>query len=141
MFAKLKNLFSNKKKEPNPFDSNNSTRFSSTNSNQKDYNQGSHDIVEYPIILDIATNIFLVHKGARTCVGMDVLPNDITKRLSHIGKLVSRGHESILEHYNIISLITLDKSLSVDTLDYTELLSNARYCHVKVKETNKEYTL
>ena len=137
MFAKLKNMFSNKKKEPNPFDSNNSTRFSSTSSNQKDYSQDSHDIVEYPIILDIAPNIFLVHKGARTCVGMDVLPNDITKRLSHIGKLVSRGHESILEHSNIISLITFDKSLTVDTLDYTELLSNARYCHVKVKETNK----
>ena len=83
-------------------------------------------------IIDIAPNIYLVHKGARTCVGLDVLPNDITKRLNHINKLVSQGHESILEHSNIISMITITPSTTVDTTDYSELLSAARYCHIRV---------
>ena len=84
-------------------------------------------------VLYVAPNVYLVARGAKVCVGRDVVRNEeLSKRLSFIKRLTDRGHESVLEHSNIISLVEIIGN--ADITDLTELMSNMRYCHVKVRE-------
>ena len=89
-------------------------------------------------MLYVAPNVYLVARGAKVCVGRDVVRNEeLSKRLSFIKRLNDRGHESVLEHSNIISLVEIIGN--ADITDLTELMSNMRYCHVKVREFGRYY--
>lgn len=66
----------------------------------------------------------LCHKASRMCVGRDSLPTQKEKE-DHLSKLVSLGHESILEHSNIV--MTVYMSNTKDNMD--ELLAIAPHFH------------
>lgn len=128
MFNFIKKIFKSDKEEDKPLSkalSKDDNRKIIETDKEKDTVSTTHISVN---ILDIAPNVYLVHKGARTCVGMDALPNDMTKRLEYVKKIVSRGHDSVLEHSNIISMMTI--SGDINPTNYAEILANARYCHV-----------
>ena len=86
-------------------------------------------------VIDVSPNVYLVNKGARLSVGMTEL-DSYENRLKHIGKCVTRGHESILEHSNIISLIRIPKNtlcmLGYPTIfSLIEVIAHCKYLNVK----------
>ena len=88
-------------------------------------------------IIDIAPNTYLTCLGAKTCVNKPMSSNaTIHDRLNYIKKVVNKGHESILEHSNIIFMIHMSKSLGLDK-DFIELTSAMKYTNYSVKEDDK----
>ena len=88
-------------------------------------------------IIDIAPNTYLTCLGAKTCVNKPMSSNaTIHDRLNYIKKVVNKGHESILEHSNIIFMIHMSKSLGLDK-DFIELTSAMKYTNYSVKEDEK----
>ena len=65
--------------------------------------------IEYEII-GLSDASYLVSKAARICVGQDVVM-DYEKRLKHISRVVGRGHESTLEHTNLVVLLHFNDSM------------------------------
>lgn len=85
------------------------------------------------VFVDISTpNIFLTHLAARMCVGKDPLETNITtidqfqRIANHVDKYISMGHESIMEHTNVVIIFDTDE---IDE-DILELFSNMKYCNV-----------
>ena len=88
-------------------------------------------------IIDIAPNTYLTCLGAKTCVNKPMSSNaTIHDRLNYIKKVVNKGHESILEHSNIIFMIHMSKSLGLDK-DFIELTSAMKYTNYSEKEDDK----
>ena len=65
--------------------------------------------IEYEII-GLSDASYLVSKAARICVGQDVVM-DYEKRLKHISRVVGRGHESTLEHTNLVVILHFNDSM------------------------------
>ena len=87
-------------------------------------------------IIDVAPNVYLVNKAARLCIGKGELDN-YENRIKHIQKLVNRGHESVLEHSNIISLVRIPRNTLcvlgiVDVEALMECLAEAKYLNYSV---------
>ena len=107
----------------------------------KDYTITEMTSTSEPIrvkILDINPNVYLVNKAAKLSRGNDELPT-YEERLKHIQSLLKMGHESILEHSNIVALITvpvqvLDRVTCISSL--VELLAQSRYLHIATTHTN-----
>lgn len=83
--------------------------------------------------IDIAPNIYLACRGAKMCVNKPIGNGSLSDRLNYISKVIGRGHESILEHTNIIFLLKLDKNIPINK-DFIELLSSMKYSNYSVKE-------
>lgn len=95
-----------------------------------------NDKIRYQII-DIAPNTYLTCLGAKTCVNKPMSSNaTIHDRLNYIKKVVNKGHESILEHSNIVFIIHFTKTLGLDK-DFIELTSAMKYTNYVVKEDNQ----
>lgn len=65
--------------------------------------------IEYEII-GLSDASYLVSKAARICVGQDAVM-DYEKRLKHISRVVGRGHESTLEHTNLVVILHFNDSM------------------------------
>lgn len=90
-------------------------------------------------VISINPNVFLVGTAAKLSIGKKALES-YEDRLEHIQKLMKRGHESILEHSNIVSLIRipynkLGTTKVVDVvLDLIDIISKSRYLHVCIRK-------
>ena len=85
-------------------------------------------------IIHISPNVYLVSKAARLCIGKDEL-DTYENRINHIQKLMKRGHESILEHSNVVSLIRIPIKIICQTgidlvYDLMDILIESRYLHI-----------
>ena len=88
------------------------------------------------IQVSVAPNLYLVHKGARICVGREPLEGYIAQ-YKHIQKMMGFGHESILEHSNVIFILSMSKDLLRDpeiSCDLTEFLAETKYLNIRTKE-------
>ena len=65
--------------------------------------------IEYEII-GLSDASYLVSKAARICVGQEAVM-DYDARLKHISRVVGRGHESTLEHTNLVVLLHFNDSM------------------------------
>lgn len=84
----------------------------------------SYTDLKYTII-DINPNVYLCNKAARVSIGQEVLDNEAS-RLKHIQTLVNKGHESVLEHTNVIALISVPYFLSDDSQESYEVIDIKR---------------
>ena len=96
-------------------------------------------------LLDLHPNVYLVNKATRLCIGKGEL-DTYENRLKHIQKCMKRGHESVLEHSNIIGLIRINKLYVaqeglgiVDEL--MDFLSHTRFLHVVQTETTDHFCI
>lgn len=89
------------------------------------------------MVIHVNPNVYLAHKAARICIGKDVNPN-IEERMSSLENIVNvRKHESITEHTNVVVLYTIPNDHISQYCDqYTEFLSNLRYCHCISRKLN-----
>ena len=85
-------------------------------------------------IIDHTDSTYLVSTAARMSVGMDPI-EDYDKRISHLSRIIKMGHESILEHTNIIMMLHISKS-AMNTKWLAELLASCKYLDVKTTEYN-----
>ena len=90
-------------------------------------------------LLDLHPNVYLVNKATRLCIGRDEL-DTYENRLKHIQKCMKRGHESVLEHSNVVGMLRINKLyLAQEGLgmvqEITDFLTNTRYLHVVQSET------
>jgi flavin-dependent thymidylate synthase len=76
----------------------------------------------------------LVSIASRMCVGMDAI-EDYDKRIAHISKVVGRGHESVLEHTNIVLLLHISRN-AVYPISLNAFLASCKYLDVKTSETD-----
>lgn len=129
----LKNLFKSQDER--------SESWSKTGISNSD-NKKNHKIKT--MIIDIAPNIYLVHRGARVCVGKGVIEDGLTARLNHVGKLIGMGHESILEHSNIVSMISIPKEMISNgsiAEDLIEIMTNFKYCKTVSTSTSSDINI
>jgi hypothetical protein len=61
------------------------------------------------VTLHTNDHVGLVHKACRICIAKPELKT-YEEKLANIEKVMKRGHESVLEHSNIIMLLDLDSS-------------------------------
>jgi len=64
--------------------------------------------------------------AAKMCVGAPV-EEDYDKRLGHISRVISRGHESTIAHSNIIMLVLLDSAFNSKFIEIAPALKFAEY--------------
>lgn len=92
----------------------------------------SKPMIPYIEILDIAPNVYLSARAARICINKKP-PKDTKDQLKYVEKIVGMGHDSVIEHTNIIALVSIKR----DELDENllEVLANSKYLNVVVKMT------
>lgn len=66
------------------------------------------DVIESNTLL-INDHLNLVHRGARICVGLGPL-DDHEMVLKNVEKVIARGHESVLEHSNVVLFLTVSNT-------------------------------
>lgn len=87
----------------------------------------------FPVYIN--PNIYLAHRGARICIGKDAMNGDLNDKTKYVSKIISYGHESVVEHTNVIGLIILNKNEIKDKVfEIIDILNNGRYLHYSVKE-------
>lgn len=87
----------------------------------------------FPVYIN--PNIYLAHRGARICIGKDAMNGDLNDKTKYVSKIISYGHESVVEHTNVIGLIILKKNEIKDKVfEIIDILNNGRYLHYSVKE-------
>lgn len=89
-------------------------------------------------IIHIAPNLYLAHRAARVSINKPI-SEDIEARKKHIENLVKLGHESILEHTNVISMITIpENSMALlgipNMIQLLDMLSKAKYLTYAIAE-------
>lgn len=97
-------------------------------------------------------NIYLSNRGARICVGMEPIKKDndyetYISRKKYISKLSKSAHESVLEHSNLVAVISVelpqikdDKNISLDILKMeeeilthmSEMIAACRFLNIRV---------
>lgn len=84
-------------------------------------------------VIHVNPNVYLAHRGARVCVGKMPIDGTVVDRMNHLAKIVEMGHESVLEHTNVIVLFKIPKGCLADTGDcFSDFLSCLKYCNVRV---------
>ena len=66
-------------------------------------------------VVSLSDSTFLASAAARICIGLEAIDN-YADRLSHIGRVIGRGHESTIEHTNVIVVIHFSDDLMEDFL-------------------------
>ena len=83
-------------------------------------------------IIHVNPNVYLAHRGARVCVGKMPIDGTVFDRMNHLTKIVEMGHESVLEHTNVIVLFKIPQGWLGNTgHDFPELFSCLKYCNVR----------
>ena len=85
-------------------------------------------------IIDISPNIYLTCRASKICVAKTVT-GTLDERINYISKVIGRGHESVTEHTNIISLMGFNES-RVNNSDWLELLSNMKFLNTVIRNCN-----
>ena len=93
-------------------------------------------------IIDISPNLYLVHRAARVCVGKGPLQGTEAK-VAHLTKLVKLGHESILEHSNIIAHVRIPKNtlclMGFDAVvGLIDLLGKSKFLNICTNNNSEE---
>lgn len=98
-----------------------STKLNLLNTSKKDEND--KDFIE---IYHIAQNdiIELTHRAAKMCVGQPI-ETDIQKQKINVSKVMGYGHESILEHSNLVCAILFNKNNNLKNL--LEFIDGLKY--------------
>jgi len=80
-------------------------------------------------------HIDIIHDTCRLCYNGK---KEATKedKLAYIERRVKTGHESILEHSNIVIYIAIEKDVD-NLLELTEVIENCKYLNTKIKIDNK----
>lgn len=90
-------------------------------------------------IIDISPNLYLACRAAKICVGRTVKEGPIEDRINFISKMMKAGHESVIEHTNIIALLHIS---NIDNIvDWSELLSNAKFIDLSVSRNSSNILL
>jgi len=76
----------------------------------------------------------ICHDASKLCYKSKPEKTHIDK-LKYIEKKVKAGHESILEHSNIIILVTIDDS-DRNLIDFMEVMASSRHLNYKMKSEN-----
>ena len=117
MFKNLLNIFKKKK--------NQTTDINTSSDDSKEESRRPKVLIE---IIDISPNVYLTHTGARICVGKGPV-NGFNNQLNHVGKVIGMNHESVMEHTNVVILLTFeDKELSFDILEF---IGNCKFMNVR----------
>lgn len=85
-------------------------------------------------IIDISPNVYLTCRASKICVGK-LVTGTLNERLNYISKVIGKGHESVTEHTNIISVMSF-KETNVINSDWIELLSNMKFLNTVVRNIN-----
>lgn len=72
----------------------------------------------------------IVHRAARICVGAGPL-EDYDKMTKHVEKVIGSGHESVLEHSNVIMYIELPNKYIEDLLEASTVMKYLNFKTVK----------
>ena len=89
--------------------------------------------IEYEII-GLSDASYLVSKAARICVGQDAVM-DYEKRLKHISRVVGRGHESTLEHANLVIILHFNDSMMKEFIQTCGLFHFLNFHVTKIDDT------
>lgn len=84
-------------------------------------------------VIHVNPNVYLAHRGARVCVGKLPIDGSVVDRMSHLTKIVGMGHESVMEHTNVIVVFKVPQSwLDCTGESFPTFLSCLKYCNVRV---------
>ena len=96
--------------------------------------EAKYDKLEVELI-SASDSSYLVSMAARICVGMDVVEN-YEDRISHLSRILGRGHESILEHTNIVMVLHIPAHYH--NLEYNDFLQSLKYVDFKFSRTGND---
>ena len=86
-------------------------------------------------------NAYLIHRGARVCLGKGPMEN-INDIDSYLGRLARMGHESIMEHSNLIFLLKFSKESLVSNIDHIlQMMENAHFFYIHTSIIDGEYNI
>ena len=85
-------------------------------------------------VIHVNPNVYLAHRGARVCVGKMPIDGTVVDRMNHLTKIVGMGHESVMEHTNVIVVFKINEEwLNSTSAEFADLLSCLKYCNVSVR--------
>lgn len=89
-------------------------------------------------IIYVAPNTYLAQRAARICVGSDNVSTDIESRLKYIENICKTKHESVIEHTNVIFVLSIDMSeyTTEKATDLNEILCNSKYLYTSTNTYN-----
>ena len=82
-------------------------------------------------IIDVSPNLYLVHRAARICVNKPI-DNTLEERKKYIKRLAAMGHESPLEHSNIVAVVSVTREYIESLLS---ILEQAKYVNTYLSTT------
>ena len=92
-------------------------------------------------IININPNVYLAERGAKICIGKTP-KGSLNDRMQHLEKLIKIGHESILEHTNVIFLLRIPKIYIIDYgFHFVQFMSNLKYCNLSVRDKEDTYDI
>lgn len=104
---------------------------------KKEENVINNDSNIYSEIVSISDSTYLVSLASRICVGMKPV-EELNKRLEHITRVCGRGHQSVMEHTNIVVMIHFTE----DYLEQFSMLTQSfKFLNFKLKKNNDIYTV
>lgn len=87
-------------------------------------------------VVHVNPNVYLANRGARICIGKLPIEGDNEARMKYIEKVARRGHESVMEHTNAIVILSIpNHNISLYPADFADILAQAKYCNVSVRES------
>lgn len=90
--------------------------------------------IEYEII-GLSDASYLVSKAARICVGQDAVA-DYEERLKHVSRVIGRGHESTLEHTNLVVLLHFNDTMMEEFIQTCGLFHFLNFHATKTDDTH-----
>ena len=113
----------------------------------KEENESTNQTVEIKIekpevrILSVAPNVYLACRAAKLCIGKYEVNGNIYDRMKYVEKIVGMGHESILEHTNVVAaLIYNTTTFLYAPQELVEVLTNCKYLNV-IRKTDNDKTI
>jgi len=87
-------------------------------------------------VLSVSPNVYLACRAAKLCIGKKV-NGTITDRMKYIEKIVGMGHESILEHTNVVAMIIYYNPISKPE-QFSEIVANGKYLDIIPKQDGEK---
>jgi flavin-dependent thymidylate synthase len=87
-------------------------------------------------VLSVSPNVYLACRAAKLCIGKTVT-GTITDRMKYIEKIVGMGHESILEHTNVVAMIIYYNPISKPE-QFSEIIANGKYLDIIPKQDGEK---
>ena len=92
-------------------------------------------------ILDVSPNVYLACRAAKLCIGKYEVKGTIYDRMKYIEKIVGMGHESILEHTNVVAMVVYNSPI-YHPEKFSEIIANAKFLDmIPKKDGNKTILL